>query len=127
MNNIYTRHLYWSSQKLEEDVLAQVAIAEKIALRERWSFNEFLYYCMKEYNHRHKEGNVSFQLDKFNEPGFKAVSVEKKEQFGICGFRSCNTPAIGLAVNLRDGKQYSLCKLHFDVVKHAEKSWKVAP
>lgn len=83
MKPIFTRQLYWSG----EEAIALVQEAEKIMIRERWSFNKILEEALKEFVRRHKRGNVSFRLDEFGVTWTKAVSVNRE----IC--ERCNHEA----------------------------------
>ena len=76
MKPVFTRQLYLSGQG-NVDLMGE---AEKIMVREQWSFNKFIEESVKEFVRRHKEGNVSFQLDKFGVSWTKAVSIDKKEE-----------------------------------------------
>lgn len=127
MKPIFTRQLYWSG----EDAIKLVQEAEKIMTRERWSFNRILQEALIEYVKRHKEGNVSFQLDTFGVTWTKAKSVNadlKSLTLGSCGFKGCQKEAVVRAVFLQTGKEYNLCRFHLQETKSTQwqrKNWKI--
>lgn len=81
MKRIFTRSIYFS----DESTLEALSTADLIMKREKWSFNEFLSHAIIDYTKRHREGNVSFQLDKFSQPCFKVVSVDNCWKCGSKG------------------------------------------
>ena len=76
MKLVFTRQIYFS----DEDTIKVIEEGMKIAKRERWSFNRLIGESLKEFVERHKEGNVSFQLDKFGVTWTKALSVKGREK-----------------------------------------------
>ena len=116
MKPTFTRQLYWSGK----EALKLVPEIEKIMKREQWSFNKFLLEASKEYEKRHREGNVSFQLDKFGVTWTKAESVNKK----FCGVHGCNGQATGFGLYLKTGERYALCKAHYRLFAGVE-AWKI--
>lgn len=87
MKLVFTRQIYFS----DEDIIKVIEEGLKIAKREKWSFNRLVSESLKEFVERHKEGNVSFQLDKFGVTWNKAISVKEKEKKPHCS--RCGAPA----------------------------------
>jgi hypothetical protein len=104
MKPVFTRQIYWSG----DNPLELVIKAEEIMEREQWSFNRIMLEALGEYVHRHEEGNVSFQLDKFGITWTKAESVDQKEKH--CRF--CESKTV-YARAVKNGIRIFLCKDHF--------------
>ena len=115
MKLVFTRQIYFS----DEDTIKTIEEGMKIAKREKWSFNKLIGESLKEFVERHREGNVSFQLDKFGVTWNKAISVKKKEaQARKC---HCGQPAV-YEFTMPDGSRLLTCSKH--EVKERAKCWR---
>jgi len=74
-------------------------------LREGWSFNKLMFEALTEYVKRHKEGNVSFQLDKYGITWTKARAVDK------CA--DCGSPDV-VAIGITEKEALPLCNKDFE-------------
>lgn len=84
--------------------------------REKWSFNRLMFEALSEYVNRHKEGNVSFPLDKFGLTWTEARSVNH------CAVHGCKGKVEVIATQ---GKEVlALCRDDFNRKKPQLSGWR---
>jgi len=111
---IYSRHLYLSG----EGTLDLITKCEKIAAREKWSFNKLIEEALKEYEQRHGAGNQSFQLDKYGITWTTAKSVSH------CCFSRCKKLAVGTGLFVPKKQTLGLCREHGKAVQNQPTVWR---
>ena len=89
--------------------------------REGSSLSEFMIDKFEEYYRLHAPGNPQQRLDTIMKLG-KAYHAPKP----ICGVRDCFRDVIGVGIYLPTGKEYGLCKPHFDEARElGQKVWRL--
>lgn len=109
---VFTRQVYWSESTRKgglQGVFTLIEDAENIMRRENWSFNKLMFEALAAYVKKHKEGNVSFQLDQFGITWQKARSVDK------CA--DCGSPDV-VVIGITEKEALPLCNKDFEKRRH---------